>query len=197
MINRIFKDECLIEDVSFQPKGFVIITDSNSGRVLVKKHNMIVKDGKDFIFACVINNIFNTTITDLPEAYKNDNLTYHITEMRFGRTTGDTEFNRTYSDEQPSEHLRGNAGNIEETPIYHHNLDAENIAVGTSNNHPYIKISKDLSFSNSTNIDNISELELIMTNSNRDSKRLFSRIKFDVIPISAGSEFSIEYYIYF
>lgn len=201
MINKIFRDECLIEDFSCQPKGFVIITDPKTGEVLVKKHNMIVKEGKDFIFATVIQNLFLTTPSlESNDYYTKDNLSFKISQMRFGNSTADTHFTRTYSADNESTHLRGNDTDIEAEPIYHHDITSDNIEVGTSNDHPYIKISKDLSFSNTTNIDNISELELIMVDTlteGKKSNRLFSRIKFDVIPISAGSEFSIEYYIYF
>lgn len=193
MNRKIFRDECIVSDSTFGPKGFVIITDKD-GKILVKKHNMIVKDGKDYIFATVINKIFNGIGFNKVDNYDSTMLDYSITEIRFGCSTNETEFTRSYGEDSESIHLLHEVSE-DGVPSYHHPLSASEITIGTSDNHPYIVINKELTFNSSVNIDNVSELELIM--SNGEDKKLFSRIKFDIIPISAGSEFTIEYYIYF
>ena len=193
MNKQIFREECIVSDSTFGPKGFVIITDKD-GKILVKKHNMIVKDGKDYIFATAINKIFSNIGFNNVGNYNSTMLDYSITEMRFGCSTNETEFTRSYSSDNESIHLL-NEVSEDGVPVYHHPLSASDITVGTSDNHPYIVINKELVFNSNVNIDNVSELELIM--SNGKDKKLFSRIKFDIIPISANSEFTIEYYIYF
>lgn len=186
MIKKIITETVDIHDSGFNPKGYVIIKDKD-GNVLVKKHNMIVKDGKDFIFGAFFNAAFNQNPS--PSGYNDlvGNLPkYKLTKLRFGNHDHETTFTQNYGSKD-SRHLPED------------DILVNDILIGTTDNHPYVKISKNISFDATYDINSVSELELILVPVEDASlqPKLFSRIKFDVIPITAGIEFSLEYYIYF
>lgn len=176
------------------PKGFVVIKDSK-GKIIVKKENMIVQDGRNYIFNlfCAANGFGSNDMTG-----------YKLKKVVFFESENEVKFTDTISN-IPSTNISYTIGDANSTAdLKYTNIDTENgisrhNSTESNSNYNYIKISKTLSF-NSSDINYppvLSSLAIIIGDNNDSSDKLFSRIVFDKIPVSAESELLLDYYIYF
>lgn len=165
------------------PKGFVVIT-SSDGKVLVKKKNMILKNGKDYLFYLFFkenSNIFadGSQLTDFSG--------YKLTKGQFGVSSRETEYsdNRIVTEDSDGNSLSKSF-----------EITLKNVELLTINDRYAMKIVHTCNIDSTESVVSVQELGLYLTKENADD-RLFSRIKFDPIPINANTEFTLEYYIYF
>lgn len=191
-------------------KGYVIIKDKQTGKILVNKHNMILKKGKEMILSKLIGGNFDRisngdSYRDL-ENYNN----YVLYKAIFYNNTSEV----SYEDEIGSlsinvEDKNSGEGSEFDTDRIDINLDSNNMFLEDHNGHPALKIVLNIDFNNSnygedmTSLDEriFSSLSLVAksesANSDNDNAILFSRIVFDPIIVTAESILNLVYYIYF
>jgi len=158
-------------------KGIVVIKDS-SGKIILKKENMIVESGREFIrdkFAA------NANIGDFSTGYSGTYLNYSLSHIGFGSSDVVSQFNMTSLI----------AENVSLLPRAI--LNNSNVEKGTTD--VFLKFKASVDRTNENLGYTLREIGLYM--SLELSFVLFSRVVFDPIPIAAGEKYEVEYYIYF
>lgn len=197
-------DDFEIND-STGPKGFVIIKDAKTGRILIKKHNMIVKTGKEFLLNFLLKN--SCASDDLGITDLKDYDGYRLSNYAFGTGTAETTYDFDIDDfnngdintlnykELVTVGTNSN-GNTENMKFIQDNDSSDSPVLS---NHPYLKFT--FSEVGDNSLDDVSELGLFLTKQDIENDivdyKLFSRIVFDPIPYGANNEFKVSYYIYF
>jgi len=159
-------------------KGIVVIKDNN-GKIIIKKENMIVKNGREFIrdkFA------LNAGIGNFSTNYTGTYTSYSLSHIAFGASDVITQYTMT---SLISESFRTV-------------LSSANVAKGTTE--PYLKFTASLDRTNQSTGYTLREIGLIIKtdpSNNNETGLLFYRVVFDPIPIAAGEKYEVEYYIYF
>jgi hypothetical protein len=157
-------------------RGVVVIKNAD-GTIILKKDNMIVQSGREFIMdkfskAAGMGN-FSTD-------YDGNYTSYSLTHIGFGNSDVATEYSMT---------------SLVSENVEFRNLLTSSLVTKSFTGTPFLKFKALLNLSSSTTGYELREIGLIMT-TNSDSK-LFSRVVFDTIPIIAGENYEVEYYIYF
>ena len=179
--------------------GLVVITDLKTGKVIVKKHNMITAWGKRIIYFNFIKNILKE---DYIKEYQNsgyythskDLSKYKLCKLALGRSEAETQYDM--------DDLRDKI----DTSVAVFNNDMITITGYDSNSAPYIMLTCDFSNTgiNDGAAEAVSELGLFLSQNENpgistgdNGDKLFSRITFDPIPYLEDTSFKLEYYIYF
>jgi hypothetical protein len=164
-------------------KGVVVIKNSD-GTIILKKENMIVASGREFImdkFSKAAN------IGNFSTAYTGTYTSYSLTHIGFG--------NSDVASQYSMESL------VSENTLFRKVLSVD-IVEKSSTGTPFLKFKANLNLTNSTGYE-LREIGLLMSivseaNSiTYSSYTLFSRVVFDTIPIVSGENYEVEYYIYF
>lgn len=185
-------EKILLEDLvgigdSVGPKGFVIITDKD-GKIIVKKHNIILENGRNYIFEKFILNALSSSILS-ESSYTEKFSNYKIKNLHF---FDDGKGLPEYTDmELPEAGLRITK-DIENSKIsIQPSLYNQGIRL------PYLALESELLF-DETNIGTLSYVSgLMITISNGSNEIPITKIKFDKIPVYTTAELSLKYYIYF
>lgn len=199
-------DEFEIND-STGPKGFVIIKDTKTGEILVKKHNMIVKTGKEFLLNFLLQNSGSETpTTTVCTTYNNTYKDYRLNKYAFGACTAETTYDFTKDDFNKVNNTHtepsykdiilegGSSGGATSNMIVSSGSGYDSSTVLTG--HPYLKFV--FQETGDQRLDYVSELGLFLSKGDDNPEyELFSRIVFDPIPYGANTNFTISYYIYF
>lgn len=184
----------MIDDIvsftdSIGPKGFIILKNLKTGEILVKKHNMIVKNGRKYLFDIFMdkqstsNDGINYEIATGDGNLKN----YKLNKLQFGHGINETIYESTGL----------------ENPL---KSESEGIIVSGQTGKPvsessYFKIEYTFKFefnSSEAAATTISELGLFLTSDETTAEdKMFSRVTFDPVPINANTEFELKYYVYF
>ena len=165
------KDVIDIQD-GIGPNGLVIIKDKD-GNILVRKHNMVVSSGKKWVFERC-----NWKGTEgLPSMF------YRIV---FGSSQSETTYDYTTLDK---------ANNDKDSTEYQYEVDSDNLQEFPDATHPYYLFSLTGIKCDPSKADFLSCLSI--TYKEGETEKLFSRIRFDKIPMVEGNELSLNYYIYF
>lgn len=183
----------MIDDVvsftdSIGPKGFIILKNLKTGEILVKKHNMIVKNGRKYLFDIFMEKQpansdgginYEGAITDSLKDYK-------LNKLKFGYGINETVYEST----ELGSPLESGSGSI---------IISEQTGTPISDS-SYFKIEYTFKFkfnSSEAAATTISELGLFLTLNNTTPDIMFSRVTFDPVPINANTEFELKYYVYF
>jgi hypothetical protein len=154
----------------------IVVIKNKDGRIILKKENMIVENGREFIRDKFAK---NAGIGSFSSGYSGTYLDYSLTHIGFGNSDVVTQYTMT-SLISEEEDLR--------TP-----LSSANVAKGTSE--PYLKFTASVDRTNKATGYTLREIGLFITF--EELSTLFSRVVFDPIPIAAGERYEVEYYIYF
>lgn len=164
------KDVIDIQD-GIGPNGLVIIKDKD-GNILVRKHNMVVSSGKKWVFERC-----NWKGTEgLPSMF------YRIV---FGSNQSETTY--TYSTLDLAK---------DGSTDYQYEINSDNFQEFSEPDHPYYLFSLTGIKCDPSKADYLSCLSITYKDVN-GNENLFSRIRFDKIPMVEGNELSLNYYIYF
>jgi hypothetical protein len=167
-------------------RGVVVIKNAD-GTIILKKENMIVQSGREFIMdkfskAAGIGN-FST-------AYTGTYTSYSLTHIGFGNSDVASQYSM---ESLVSENTAPGIRQVLSVDI------VEKSSTGT----PFLKFKAGLNLGSSASGYELREIGLLMsiaTDTNPityDNFTLFSRVVFDTIPIIAGENYEVEYYIYF
>lgn len=192
------------------PKGYVVIKDKD-GKIIRANFNTIVNEGKKIIISKLFPNIF---FNDSSNINKSTYEGYEFYGLCFGQSLNETTINYAYDSSEYVEILPDNANN----PLFFHlnentsNVSEFNIKYDEETKRYYLAITirvipgSDLITDYSKDGDSFSKnsvcsLAIIMKNDNIDDinekYKLFSRFRFDPLPVTSDSEFILTYYIYF
>ena len=165
--------------------GFVIITDKD-GNVLVKKSNMVVKKGREFVFGKFYGDS-NFSKLRLKSIYFGDQQAETTTD--YTNIDKISDGNNIYK--RDIEYItEGNSILTDSNKIRAEKLDLES-GYGIKLVASGIKCDPSLT-------SNLSCLSVVYGDPNDSTdERLFSRIRFDIIPMVEGNELNLTYYIYF
>ena len=156
--------------------GYVVLTDED-GKTLFKKHNMIVKNGRDAIKTFVFNSMF-----DVKGINDTDNLKFNCVKFGNDNSITQSDKNELYSETILTIYKNGT---IEPVSIG----DGE-IQINSDDSRS-IKITSIFKLGgNSDTV--ISEAGLFLNNGN-----MFSRVAFAPLTIRANTQYTLNYYIYF
>jgi hypothetical protein len=154
----------------------IVVIKNKDGKIILKKENMIVETGREFIRDKFAK---NAGIGNFSEGYSGTYLDYSLTHIGFGNSDVVTQYTMTELISEDTE-LR--------TP-----LSSVNVNKGTVE--PYLKFTANVDRINEATGYTLREIGLYLTSGLIFT--LFSRIVFDPIPIAAGEKYEVEYYIYF
>jgi hypothetical protein len=170
-------------DITDSPMKGVVILKKEDGTVIFKKENMIVETGRKYLKELYIKSlaavVSGATTETGADTYTREFDDYSVNYIGFGNNGSITRFEATG--------LSGTAryAKILQTDVFVN--DPLSIRfVGVIDN-----ATSDTGFS-------AQELGLFLTiGDDLDTKKLFSRVVFDPIPVGSGDRYEIEYYIYF
>lgn len=165
-------------------KGYVIIKDAE-GNILVSKSNMIVQEGKFYLYHLFMKNTFSgVAVSSELDWFNNSNVT--IKKLRFSDRNEETSYFTKYSA-------------LPRDKSIEYNIDSKNINAMIIEGHPCVKITQSVTPDRSllADLTHLSCLELLLGDDSATTEDLFSRIVFDKIPLNASSTFILDYYIYF
>lgn len=206
-----FYDEIDVND-SLGLKGFLIITDNKTGKIILKKHNMILKGAKQILLAKFLDTVANGTFdeavvkaSEKSEMIEHVNLykDYNLQKFIFFNdgSNSDVSYTDTYSDFET--YITSNTSiliSLMEGGNSNDDINltkVSNFTFDTDGDHYVLKISTNITL---TGLDSESRsfnsLVSVAENGN-EGKILFSRIKFDPIILSTDSTLNLTYYIYF
>lgn len=200
----------LIENIN--PKGFVVIKDKD-GNIIQANYNTIVNEGRKTILSKLLSDLFidgddEGAIDGIDKSYKD----YEFYAICLGKATGETKPSDTFksiNEYSPTISVNGDSIN---NPFwfYLHSDDGDNIVneyklnFDSEANKYYLSITIRVvpgSVQTTDIIEAISSLAIIMRNVKKqgtdEEYHLFSRFRFDTIPITSESEFILTYYVYF
>ena len=180
------------------PKGFVIITNKNTGEILLKKHNMILTEGRKVILSKLLNGFNNYTSKENLTDYSD----YQFKCVCFSSNAQETKKDMKISNENLGfvSKMENNKEQNLNRKYFSYALNSGNFTLENDNENFYFKINTNVSLpigAESGVIDHISSLGIIMEKVSSGAELLFSRISFDPIQISADTTFELTYYIYF
>lgn len=195
---------------SFCPKGLVIIQDE-TGKVLVKKHNMILREGKSVIMSKMIKAAFNGISFDNTAITITSDSEYNFDGIYLSSFASETVYDKTYEDYIKDEPIN----NYEYYyPFSDFNIIGTNKKNSNSSNNMTIYYGNNTEFADNiykqycmkfvltieTKVEKqtsaINSLGILLKNGS-NSYKMFSRVVFDTIPLQAGAKYVVSYYVYF
>lgn len=195
-----FIENIEIEDSGI--KGFVILKDSRTGKILVQKHNMILRTGKEMLLSKLflgdlVSYISNGSDFKDINAYKD----FTLYKAIFFKSESEVSYDDTADnlnlplEDSDSVDLENRIDII---------LNPNHISlVNTNDGHIAIKISLRIDFNTTIYGQNMTVLDerifssLCLVAKDNSNTTLFSRICFDPIIVTSESILNLDYYIYF
>jgi hypothetical protein len=179
------------------PNGLVIIKDKD-GNILVKKHNMVVKGGKKIVYEKLLEMVGFSNGGNGYIAEGNSN--WRLGKLYFGNSMNETTFDYETIDKIESG----------QDDVYYYSYSLINgtsysptMGFGMTNDgHPYLEFNLSSILCDPSKASYLSCLsvvaeEIVAGTDGKRKEKLFSRIKFDPIPMIEGNELTLLYYIYF
>lgn len=174
------------------PRGFVILSNPKTGQIYVKKHNLVLNEGRKILMAKLLNGFDDE---DESSEKTNNYSSYNFVSIGLSDNAEEPSYGDVYNSSDIKKELsfRNNNGELSVNKTFKYRDDDPNKS-------PYILFSItapiDLELWDTSNFHTINSLGIIM--SDGTNKKLFSRITFDPIPITNElTEFKLDYYIYF
>lgn len=197
---------------SFCPKGLVIIQDA-TGKILVKKHNMILREGKSVIMSKMIKAAFNDITFDDSDIDNKmvDDSNYNFDGIYLSSFASETEYDKTYN---YYIEMEGTNNYEYYYPFSDFNIIGTNKKDSNSSNNMTIYYGNNTEFTDNiykqycmkfvltieTKVEKqtsaINSLGILLKNASNGYK-MFSRVVFDTIPLQAGAKYVVSYYVYF
>lgn len=166
-----FEDKYCPSDNKDRPYGWVIFK-RDDGKIMFKKHNMIVDGGRNFLKTCMLST-------------KGSILT--AGSFKFGIGTIPTSANDSA--------LGSAIDSSSDNKVIL--LDNESfLADSNENGEHYIKGTCHIKGINNNSY-SISELGLFLQGTDAFNGKMFSRLVFEAVPVSEKVGYTVEYYIYF
>ena len=190
-------DEVSVRDVknTLTPRGHIIIKDSD-GNVLVDKDNMVVLGGREFIYYLFMDKLDSSDkFSDTEKEALTTALNNPVKYICLTNSTAETklDFNSENETGVTRYYFGGGSGittsgDNATKPL----TDFMTVGRETLTSIPYITFSTEVSSAALSGMNQVSAIEIQFANG-----AIFSRARFDVIPVMPGVDFSIEYYLYF
>lgn len=199
-MNNNIMDTFNIED-GIGLSGYVIIRDEKSGKIIFEGKNMIVKEGKDALLARFLfkddDNPFLTGLTVTDNILDKKLHKYSLSKFLFSEDATETTY--TYRYENLPENERDSDW------FYKGNINKDNLVLEKlEDDHVRLKLTTNINLNTANTTEkekNFTALCLLLdagiNSSADDLSKIFSRIRFDTIKLTAESSLSLTYYIYF
>jgi hypothetical protein len=171
----------------------VVVLKRSDGTVVFKKDNLIVRNGRRYLWEKFMNSTASITQDEngttssgtIGAPYTRQFDGYTLGEIAFGSSGTATSFDQQGLSREYTTNI------VPRIPLSNVGLE-----LGSFDN-PYIKIVARVDNTASGENFTLAEIGLFLTKVDDLTKFLFSRVVFDPIPIGSGDVYEVEYYIYF
>lgn len=179
-------------DNMFYFHGEIEFVDNKTGKVLLKKNNLIVNSGRDWVRTLILSTMENVLDTssksEVESSYKSkypDNMTF--TTLKFGS-----------SDAATTAAMTDLSGDIHSayTVTFDSSDNKKNISWSSTGNYLTMTTTIDGKMMESADIIILRELGLYIGYNSNNEEMLFSRVSFDPIPIDQDTDITLTYKVY-
>lgn len=189
-------------------RGFVVIKDNKTGRILVENHNMILKEGKDCILShFLFKDKTQTYISELADTSDLQSLrNYFLSHCVFYKNDSEVAYTENFDAPGSRNSFSTNEVNRKNQVLIP--LSKDNFKIEIEDNHFILKITLNIDllsyFDASTDNKEFTSLALLLSDGNTGTNyetynnyKTFSRIRFDSIFLTQDSSLNLTYYVYF